>query len=59
MTDIPIAHLSCSKQHAAIQYRQISEKNEFGEVSTSVKWVHLSLVDEALLKSLDLGPTKG
>lgn len=37
VTDIPIAHPSCSKQHAAIQYRQISEKNEFGDVTTSVK----------------------
>ena len=39
VTDIPIAHPSCSKQHAAIQYRQITEKNEFGESSTSVKSV--------------------
>ncbi|OCF38185.1 smad nuclear-interacting protein 1 [Kwoniella heveanensis BCC8398] len=37
VTDIPIAHPSCSKQHAAIQYRQISEKNEYGDVTTSVK----------------------
>ncbi|KAK8853181.1 hypothetical protein IAR55_003883 [Kwoniella newhampshirensis] len=37
VTDIPIAHPSCSKQHAAIQYRQISEKNEFGDVTTSIK----------------------
>ncbi|WVR07718.1 hypothetical protein IAU60_004760 [Kwoniella sp. DSM 27419] len=37
VTDIPIAHPSCSKQHAAIQYRQITEKNEFGDVSTAVK----------------------
>ena len=37
VTDIPIAHPSCSKQHAVIQYRQITEKNEYGETSTSVK----------------------
>ncbi|WWC91657.1 uncharacterized protein L201_006603 [Kwoniella dendrophila CBS 6074] len=37
VTDIPIAHPSCSKQHSAIQYRQISEKNEYGDVSTAVK----------------------
>ncbi|WRT70268.1 uncharacterized protein IL334_007263 [Kwoniella shivajii] len=37
ITDIPIAHPSCSKQHAAIQYRQISEKSEYGDVTTSVK----------------------
>ena len=37
VTDIPVAHPSCSKQHAAIQYRQITEKNEYGETSSSVK----------------------
>ncbi|WVW86122.1 hypothetical protein I302_108162 [Kwoniella bestiolae CBS 10118] len=37
ITDIPIAHPSCSKQHSAIQYRQISEKNEYGDVTTTVK----------------------
>ncbi|WWC64627.1 uncharacterized protein I303_107238 [Kwoniella dejecticola CBS 10117] len=37
ITDIPIAHPSCSKQHSAIQYRQISEKNEYGDVTTAVK----------------------
>lgn len=41
MTDIPIAHPSCSKQHAAIQFRQITEKNEYGDTSTSVKYVFL------------------
>jgi smad nuclear-interacting protein 1 len=37
VTDIPVAHPSCSKQHAAIQFRQITEKNEYGEQSSSVK----------------------
>jgi smad nuclear-interacting protein 1 len=37
VTDIPVAHPSCSKQHAAIQFRQITEKNEYGETSSSVK----------------------
>jgi hypothetical protein len=37
VTDIPIAHPSCSKQHAVIQFRQITEKNEYGETTTSVK----------------------
>lgn len=37
VTDIPIAHPSCSKQHAVIQFRQITEKNEYGEATTSVK----------------------
>ncbi|ORX40621.1 SMAD/FHA domain-containing protein [Kockovaella imperatae] len=37
VTDIPISHPSCSKQHAAIQFRQITEKNEYGDVTSSVK----------------------
>ncbi|KAI9634006.1 SMAD/FHA domain-containing protein, partial [Dioszegia hungarica] len=37
VTDIPIAHPSCSKQHAVIQYRQITEKNEYGDATTSIK----------------------
>ncbi|KAK0201852.1 hypothetical protein DFS33DRAFT_1455670 [Desarmillaria ectypa] len=39
VADIPIDHPSCSKQHAAIQYRYIQEKNEFGDVKGSVKYV--------------------
>ncbi|KAI5835196.1 SMAD/FHA domain-containing protein [Schizophyllum commune Tattone D] len=35
--DIYIEHPSCSKQHAVIQYRQIKEKNEFGEVKGVIK----------------------
>ncbi|WVQ84720.1 hypothetical protein IAT38_006877 [Cryptococcus sp. DSM 104549] len=37
VTDILVAHPSCSKQHAAIQYRQITDRNEFGDTKTSVK----------------------
>ncbi|KIR51430.1 smad nuclear-interacting protein 1 [Cryptococcus gattii Ru294] len=37
VTDIPIAHPSCSKQHAAIQYRQMTERNEYGDVATTIK----------------------
>ncbi|KAL7418446.1 hypothetical protein Q5752_006904 [Cryptotrichosporon argae] len=37
VTDIPIAHPSCSKQHAAIQFRQVTARDEFGETSTAVK----------------------
>lgn len=37
VADIPVAHPSCSKQHAVIQFRQIAEKNEYGEVTSSVK----------------------
>ncbi|OCH85586.1 SMAD/FHA domain-containing protein [Obba rivulosa] len=35
--DITIEHPSCSKQHAVIQYRQVKEKSEFGDVKTTVK----------------------
>jgi smad nuclear-interacting protein 1 len=41
VTDIPVAHPSCSKQHAAIQFRQITEKNEYGETSSEVKYVEV------------------
>ncbi|KAH9854696.1 SMAD/FHA domain-containing protein [Lenzites betulinus] len=37
VVDIPVEHPSCSKQHAVIQYRQVREKNEFGDVKTAVK----------------------
>ncbi|KAI0354986.1 SMAD/FHA domain-containing protein [Trametes cingulata] len=37
VVDIAVEHPSCSKQHAVIQYRQVQEKNEFGDVKTSVK----------------------
>ncbi|WFD32721.1 hypothetical protein MSPP1_003771 [Malassezia sp. CBS 17886] len=32
VADIPIEHPSCSKQHAVIQFRQVTNKNEFGDV---------------------------
>ncbi|WOO82004.1 Smad nuclear-interacting protein 1 [Vanrija pseudolonga] len=37
VTDIPIAHPSCSKQHAVIQFRQTTERNEFGDEKTEIK----------------------
>ncbi|KAI0822300.1 SMAD/FHA domain-containing protein [Trametes gibbosa] len=37
VVDIAVEHPSCSKQHAVIQYRQVREKNEFGDVKTAVK----------------------
>jgi smad nuclear-interacting protein 1 len=33
IADIPIDHLSCSKQHAVLQYRQINSVNEYGDKS--------------------------
>lgn len=37
VADIPISHPSASKQHAVIQYRQVIEKNEFGDTKTRIK----------------------
>lgn len=37
VADIPIEHPSCSKQHAVIQYRQVTSRNEFGDTSSTVK----------------------
>ncbi|KAL1412719.1 hypothetical protein Q8F55_000466 [Vanrija albida] len=37
VTDIPIAHPSCSKQHAVIQFRQTTERNEFGDEKTEIR----------------------
>lgn len=37
IADIAIEHPSCSKQHAAIQYRFVHEKNEFGETKGVIK----------------------
>ncbi|KAI8969627.1 SMAD/FHA domain-containing protein [Trametes punicea] len=37
VVDIAVEHPSCSKQHAVIQYRQVQEKNEFGDVKSAVK----------------------
>ena len=31
MVDFPIDHPSCSKQHAAIQFRYVEKRNEFGD----------------------------
>jgi smad nuclear-interacting protein 1 len=35
--DLPIDHPSASKQHAVIQFRQMPERNEFGDVKMLVK----------------------
>ncbi|KAG8998250.1 hypothetical protein FRB90_012345 [Tulasnella sp. 427] len=37
VADIPIDHPSCSKQHAAIQFRQVQEKDEWGAAKAVVK----------------------
>ncbi|GAA99579.1 uncharacterized protein L969DRAFT_86839 [Mixia osmundae IAM 14324] len=42
VVDIPIEHPSSSKQHAVFQFRQITERNEFGDVKQPTK---LFLID--------------
>ncbi|MBW0496239.1 hypothetical protein O181_035954 [Austropuccinia psidii MF-1] len=37
VVDIPIDHPSSSKQHAVMQFRQITDRNEFGDCKTLVK----------------------
>ncbi|PCH40108.1 SMAD/FHA domain-containing protein [Wolfiporia cocos MD-104 SS10] len=37
IADIAIDHPSCSKQHAVIQYRQMREKSEFGDIKNVIK----------------------
>jgi len=37
IADLSIDHPSCSKQHAVIQFRQVQEKTEFGDVKGAVK----------------------
>ncbi|KAI0345882.1 SMAD/FHA domain-containing protein [Trametopsis cervina] len=37
VADITIDHPSCSKQHAVIQFRQVHERNEFGDAKAAIK----------------------
>ncbi|KZT55976.1 SMAD/FHA domain-containing protein [Calocera cornea HHB12733] len=65
VADIPIEHPSCSKQHAVIQYRQVTSRNEFGDTSSSVKSVNRpSSISLPLIRGLrpfiiDLDSTNG
>lgn len=38
VVDIPTEHPSCSKQHAVIQFRQVTKRNDFGDVQRSVRY---------------------
>ncbi|KIY45187.1 SMAD/FHA domain-containing protein [Fistulina hepatica ATCC 64428] len=37
VADIAVDHPSCSKQHAVIQYRQVHEKDEYGNSKAAIK----------------------
>lgn len=53
-------HTSCSKQHAVIQFRQVSSKNEFGDVSKIIKYVvYTKKVIDARPYVIDLESTNG
>jgi len=38
VADIPVDHTSCSKQHAVVQFRQVSAKNKNGESIKEIKY---------------------
>ena len=53
-------HTSCSKQHAVIQFRQVSSKNEFGDVSKVIKYVpYTNKVIDVRPYVIDLESTNG
>lgn len=37
VADIIVAHPSCSKQHAVIQYRKVKRRDQFGEITEIIK----------------------
>lgn len=37
IADLPVEHPSCSKQHAAIQFRYVEKRNEFGDKNGRVR----------------------
>jgi smad nuclear-interacting protein 1 len=37
VADFPIDHPSCSKQHAAIQFRHVTKTNEYGDKDSRVR----------------------
>lgn len=39
VADIPVDHPSTSKQHAVLQFRQVVERNEFGDTKSRTKCV--------------------
>lgn len=51
VADIPIEHPSCSKQHAVIQFRQVTKRNEFGDERRYIQYV--SMLTRPFLIDLD------
>ena len=48
VVDIPTEHPSCSKQHAVIQFRQVTKRNEFGDTRRHVQCVFFYVPKNAL-----------
>ncbi|PWN47463.1 SMAD/FHA domain-containing protein [Violaceomyces palustris] len=60
VTDIPIDHPSCSKQHAVIQFRQIVNRNEFGDEKRLVKpfLIDLESANGSLVNDQEIPPSR-
>ncbi|UZJ53049.1 hypothetical protein CBS101457_002369 [Exobasidium rhododendri] len=60
VADIPIDHPSISKQHAVIQFRNIRERNEFGDEKQSVKPFLLDLesANGCLVNDAEVPPSR-
>lgn len=39
VADIPVEHPSCSKQHAVLQFRQVTKRSEFGDEQRFIQYV--------------------
>ena len=53
VVDIPTEHPSCSKQHAVIQFRQVTKRNEFGDVHRSIQYVAHAISHRPFLIDLE------
>ena len=55
VADIPIDHPSCSKQHAALQYRQSISTDEFGGTVKAIKYTCSNAGRTLLTWNLQMG----
>lgn len=59
VADIPVDHTSCSKQHAVIQFRQVSHTNKRGAVNKVTKYRTFREETDSRPYVLDLEATNG
>ncbi|KNZ56669.1 uncharacterized protein VP01_234g5 [Puccinia sorghi] len=57
VVDIPLDHPSSSKQHAVIQFRQVSSTNEFGDSKTTVKFSPTSSTSHPRATPMTISPS--